>query len=160
MMSPEPVAPAPSRIQIILWEDIFVVVDDGGAPPSAYEVLRQKFVERSSHYKGGLGLLAIVPTRAKSPSPAARKAMTAAFETAPLRCICWVVEGSGFEGAMVRAVITGMRVITRPAYPTHVAGDLEQGLGWILPHLEGGAGRVERVRDAAATIRAKRATNN
>jgi hypothetical protein len=66
------------------------------------------------------------------------------------------VEGAGFQGAMVRAVITGFRVIARAPYPTHISVDLEEALAWMLPNLEGGLGRVARAPVAAANIRSRR----
>jgi len=152
-----PFAPGQPWIRIILWEDIFVVIDDGAGRPEDYEILHGMIVEQGSHYRAGLGCLTIIPADAKPPSQAARKAMNAAIEAAPLRCICWLVEGSGFQAAMVRAVLTGMRFVTRPSYPTHIAGDLEQALRWILSNLKGAPERIDRALDVAATIRAKRA---
>lgn len=157
-MSEQAVPPAQSGIQIILWEDIFVIIDDGSGRPSDYEVLHRMLVEQGSRYKAGLGCLTIVPANAKPPSPAVRKAMKAALESAPLRCLCWFIEGSGFAAAMVHAVLTGLRFISRPPYPTHIASDLEEGLRWILPNLEGGSRRIESAHEAAKTIRAKRAS--
>jgi hypothetical protein len=151
------VAPAPPWLKFILWEDIFVVIDDGAGRPADYEVLHGMLVEQSSRYTAGLACLTIIPVDAKPPSQAARKAMNAALETAPLRCLCWLVEGSGFQAAMVRAVLTGLRVLGRPPYATHIAGDLEQALRWLLSNLDGGSTRIERAHEAAETIRAKRA---
>ncbi len=158
-MARQPVVPTRSGVQFILWEDIFVIVDNGDGHPSDYEALRRKFFEHGSRYEAGAGCLTIGPVDAKPPSQPVRKAMSAALENAPLRCFCWLVEGSGFQGAMVRAVITGLRIVGRFPYPTHIAGDLEEAILWILPKLEGGAERIERAHEAVAAIRAQRGAN-
>lgn len=156
-MSRPAVAPAHPGLQIILWEDIFVLIDDGDGQPSEYAALQLVLADQMTRYSGGVGCLTIVPPSAKAPSREVREAVSAALESAPLRCVCWFVEGTGFQGAMVRAVITGLRVLARPAYPTHVSASLEEALEWMLPNLEGGAARVERAPVAAANIRARRA---
>ena len=155
-MSRLPVAPAQPGLQIILWEDIFVLIDDGDGQPSEYAALQLVLADQVTRYRGGVGCLTIVPPDAKPPSREVRDAVNIALETAPLRCVCWFVEGTGFQGAMVRAVITGLRFIARPTYPTHIAVDLEEALAWMIPNLEGGAGRVDRAPVAAANIRARR----
>ncbi len=160
-MAEQPVVVPQRGIQFIFWEDIFVIIDDGYGSPSDYEALRQKFLEQGSRYKAGAGCLTIVPANAKPPSsPPVRKAVSAALEDAPVRCICWLVEGSGFQGAMVRAVVTGLRVVGRFPYPTHIASDLDEAIRWILPRLEGGTDRIERAQDAVATIRAQRGAHS
>lgn len=155
-MADQSVVPPHAGIQIILWEDIFVIIDDGEGNPSDYTRLRPMLVEQGSRYASGVGCLTIVPVDAKPPSQLVRKAVSDALEIAPLRCLCWLVEGSGFQGAMVRAVLTGLRVVGRFRYPTHIAGELEEAIRWILPKLANGAERVEKAHDAAAAIRAKR----
>jgi hypothetical protein len=156
-MSRPSVAPGQPGLQIILWEDIFVLIDDGDGQPSEYAALQLVLADQVTRYRGGVGCLTIVPASAKAPSREVRDAVNTALETAPLRCVCWFVEGTGFQGAMVRAVITGFRVLARPAYPTHVSVSLEEALEWMLPFLEGGAGRVARAPVAATNIRSRRA---
>jgi hypothetical protein len=151
------VGPAQSSVQIILWEDIFVIIDDGSGLASDYEAIQRMVAEQSLRHTAGLGCLTIVPCNAKPPSQEVRKWLNVALETAPLRCICWVVEGAGFQAAMVRAVITGLRFVRHPPYPTHIAGDVDQALRWILPCLEGGAKRIDGALEAGEAIRAKRA---
>jgi hypothetical protein len=145
------------HIQVITWEDVFVVIDDGGGKPSDYEILRDILARLGKEYPSGLGCLTVIPPDAKPPSEEARKALNAGLEVANLRCICWLVEGSGFQGAMVRAVLTGLRFFVRAQYPRSIVTSLEEGIAWILPHLEGGAKRVQRVQEAAAAISGQRA---
>jgi hypothetical protein len=145
------------HIQVITWEDIFVVVDDGGGKPSDYDILRDMILRQSAKHTQGLGCLTVIPPDARPPSDEARKALNGNLETANLRCICWLVEGSGFQGAMVRAVLTGLRFFVRCSYPRHIVTNLEEGVAWIIPHLENGAARMNRLPEAANAIRAQRA---
>jgi hypothetical protein len=145
------------HIQVISWEDIFVVIDDGGGKPSDYDMLRDLLVRLGKEYPAGLGCLTVIPPDAKPPSEEARKALNANLEVARLRCICWLVEGSGFQGAMVRAVLTGLRFFVRAQYPRSIVTSLGEAIAWMLPHLEGGARRVHRLEQAVEAISAQRA---
>src|SRR5579859_2075365 len=136
----------PSRIQVILWEDIFTVIDDGRGQVSDYEVLRRMVIEQSAHYRSGVGCLAVITADAKPPLDEVRAALNQTLEAIPLKCICWCVEGGGFQAAMVRAVLSGLRFFKRHPYPTHICTSLEEGLAWMVPHLGRGASR----RDDAA----------
>jgi hypothetical protein len=146
-----------SLVEIVQWEDVFVVIDDGGGRASDYVLAQRALAEHGSRYAAGVGCLVVIPAGAKPPSEPVRQAMKAALATLPLRCLCWLVEGAGFQAAMVRGVLTGLRVVGSRSYDTHVSGDLEEALTWMLPYLEGGSQRIEAVSRAAATIRAKRA---
>jgi hypothetical protein len=154
---PEPFAPAQSAIQTVQWEDVVVVIDDGAGAASDYVPVRRMLAEQGLRYATGVGCLVIVPAEAKPPSESAREAMKTALAVARLQCLCWLVEGAGFQAAMVRGVLTALRLVAQRSYDTHVSRDLEEALRWMLPHLEGGTRRIERVSDAAATIRARRA---
>jgi len=156
MIMHQAVAAARPCIRFIAWEDIFVVIDCGTGQPSDYDALRRMIIEQSSRYRAGLGCLVIIPADAKPPSEPVRNALNAALDSAPLRCLCWIVEGSGFQAAMVRAVITGLRFISHRPYPTYIAEDLEHALQWMLPYLAGGSDRMRRSREAAAAIRSDR----
>jgi len=150
----EPFAPA---MQVVQWEDIFVVIDDGTGRASDYVLAQQMLAVQGSRYPTGIGCLVIIPVDAKPPAESARKAMKASLAVLRLRCLCWLVEGVGFQAAMVRGVLTGLRLVTNHSYETQVSRDLEAALTWMLPHLEGGPRRIEGVSRAAATIRARRA---
>jgi hypothetical protein len=146
----------PSRILVIMWEDIFAVVDDGRAPLADYAVLREMIAEQHARYPSGLGCLAIIPPNAKPPSEEVRKTLNATLESVPLRCICWCVEGAGFQAGMVRAVLTGLRFFAHRTYATHVAAELEGAVQWIFAQLDPTSPRRRSVSEAVATIREQR----
>jgi hypothetical protein len=145
-----------ANIRVILWNDVFVVVDNGSGRQRDYKVLHELVTQRTRHVTRGLGCLAIIPSGATPPAPDVRAALDATLQAIPLRCICWLVEGQGFHSAMVRAVITGLRFLKYQKYPTHVASSLEDALAWMLPLLQGGAARLTELRSGAAYIRSQR----
>jgi hypothetical protein len=147
----------PVWIQVAAWEDIFVVIDDGRGQASDYQILRGMVADQSSRYERGLGCLAVIPSNAKPPSEEVRASINETLESVRLRCICWCVEGSGFQAAMVRGVLSGLRFFKRRQYPTHISSDLETALAWMLPYLESGPAGADRAPLAAASIREQRA---
>ena len=88
-----------------------------------------------------------------------RKALNATLESVPLSCICWYVEGSGFQASMVRAVLGGLRFLTRRSYPTFVASELEPAVQWIFTQLESKSRRRRSLSEAVAAIREQRQTH-
>jgi hypothetical protein len=129
----------PPVVQVLHCEDIFAVVDNGRAQPDEYEGLQRLMKAQAARFSGGIGCLVIIPRNATPPTEEARKALNRVLESTPgsLRCLCWLVEGTGFQGAMVRAVLTGLRLVAGRAYATHVSTDIDEALGWLLTFLRG-----------------------
>jgi hypothetical protein len=147
------------HLQVILWEDLFVVIDDGRADAADYPRLGDLVMAQCERYPLGVGALTLVPANARPLTPEARRAVgeLLARPVISVRCASWVVEGRGFEGAMVRAVLTGIQVFGRYPYKIHIATELEEALGWMMTHLAGSAARQSTVPVAARFIRSQRA---
>jgi hypothetical protein len=149
---------APPAVQVILWQDIFAVVDSGRARPHEYAVLRSLITAQAEKYPNGIGCLAIIPRNATPPSDHSREALNLGLEAVrgSLRCMCWLVEGSGFQAAMVRAVLTGLRLVAQRSYATHVSTNMDEALGWMVTHLPNRANGPTDVADARRAITRQR----
>ena len=145
-----------ANIRVILWNDLFVVVDNGSGRVRDYAVLHELIMQRTRHVTRGLGCLAIIPDKATPPPPEVRAALDRTLQSIQLRCICWCIEGQGFHSAMVRAVLNGLRFVRYQKFPSHIASTLEEALAWMLPHLAGGGARLSELRQAADYVRAQR----
>jgi hypothetical protein len=147
-----------SALQVILWQDIVVVIDDGRTQPREYSVLGELVASQAKKYAGGIGCLAVIPNNAVPPTDDARSALNSALQAAreSLRCMCWLIEGTGFQGAMVKAVLTGVRLITRPSYATHVSTNMEEAIRWMLLQLPQVNGRTSDPRRASQEIARQR----
>ncbi len=147
-----------SALQVIVWRDIVVVIDNGRARPGDYSVLRDLVRGQAVSFPGGIGCLAVIPQNAVPPSDEARQALNAALHeaTGSLRCMCWLVEGAGFQGAMVQAIITGLRLFTRRAYATHVSTNMQEAIGWLLSNLGSPERRAADAAGACQQIRRQR----
>jgi hypothetical protein len=143
---------------VVLWRDLFVILDRGGADPAEYGRVAGTLAGRSAAYPAGMGGVTIIPAGVRPPSDAVRAAIRDVLHRLDgrLRSFAWVVEGEGFEGALVRAVLTGLRVMTRHSYPTHVASNLQAAVAWTLPHLAGGVARLADVPLATRAITMER----
>ncbi len=145
-------------MQVILWQDIFAVVDTGKARPHEYGSLRSLITAQAEKFPNGIGCLAIIPGNATPPSDRSREALNLGLDAArgSLRCMCWLVEGSGFQGAMVRAVLTGLRLVVQRSYDTHVSTNIDEALGWMLTHLGNRASGPAEIEDARRAILGQR----
>ncbi len=147
-------------LNVAYWEDVFVLVDSGRAPQGHYVKAGALVREHAAKYPTGVGILTIVPGDAVPPPEPVRKTMNEVLRSIEpsIRCFTWLVEGHGFQGAMVRAVCNGMRIFGGHPYPTHVASGVADSLSWMLPHLENGHARLARVREAVRTLAELRAS--
>jgi hypothetical protein len=142
-------------LPVVMWRNIFALVDQGSATASDYPVLERMVREQGKQHPGGLGCLVIIPPLASPPPEDVRRAIREVLANlAPqLRCLCWLVEGTGFRAAAVRATLVGLRVFSRQPYATCVASDMTESLQWLLSGLSKGAPSQGEVRLAHEAIR-------
>jgi hypothetical protein len=147
-----------SGLQLITFSDIFVLVDHGTALPAEYVALGKKIASNAAAFPGGIGGLAIVVRDAPPPSKPVRAAIRGVLERLgpSLRCHCWLVEGAGFQGAMVRGVLTSLRMIGSFPFESHVTSELPRALEWILRRLDGGEARLGEIDRAVRWIEQQR----
>jgi hypothetical protein len=144
-----------SVLQVIRWQDVVVIVDDGRASAADYDILKAAAAALGTESE--LGGLTIIPKGSKPPSEEARRAVRAHLGAAKPGCFCWCVEAAGLEGATARAVLSGFRLFTQHKYPTHICASLEDALRWMLPLLRKQPVADDVVHAAAAHIREQRA---
>jgi serine/threonine protein kinase len=148
----------PSALHVVTWNDVFVLVDYGHARPADYATLGEIILAEGAKHRTGIGGLTIVPRDARPPSDEARVAIHDLLRRlgTSLRCYCWLVEGTGFHAAMVRGVLTGVRVLGRLPYESHVSSDMTEALSWIVQRLDGGDRRLAEVPEGARLIAEQR----
>jgi len=141
-------------LPVVMWRNIFALVDKGNATVSDYPILERMVLEQGKRYPSGLGCLVIIPALANPPPEDVRRAIREVLANlAPqLRCLCWLVEGTGFRAAAVRATLVGLRVFSRQPYATRVASDMTEALRWVLSHLAKGAPAQTDIRSAIDAI--------
>lgn len=132
-----------------------MLIDDGRGRASDYADLPSIARAVQAQYPNGFGVLIVIPPDAVPPSDEVRSTInhTLVEVEQSIRCVCWLIEGAGFQAAMVRAVLTGMRFLTRAAYTRHVSVDLQHALTWMLSQLAAGPQRMTDVPVAAEFVR-------
>ena len=97
--------------------------------------------------------MVIIPSCARPPPEEGRRAIKASLDSLAerLRCLCWMVEGSGFRAATTRAALAGLALFVRAPYPTAVHKDVTEALRWLLPHFRSEV-RAADILDAATSV--------
>jgi len=146
-----------SRVPLILADSVFVVVDDGAAVATDYPILERLVVQEAKRYPSGIAGLIIVPHGARAPREEIRTAIrdSIANVTKHLRSLCWYIEGTGFQAATQRAVLSGLMLLIKPPFPAQITPDLRAALAFSY----GKTGSTPHDLDAiAAQIRELRVT--
>lgn len=148
----------PSRVAVIVWRNVIVLCDDGRSVAADYMDLPEIADEVHKRYPQGLGLLAIIPPNAVPPTEPVRKVINETLRDAQhtLRGLSWAIEGNGFQGAMARAVLTGLRFLTTTPYPRNFSTNVFDSVHWLLPRVCGGDSRPADVGEAVAYITSRR----
>jgi hypothetical protein len=147
-----------SRVEVIVWKDVLVLSDDGRSVVSDYEELFEIGMELHRRYPQGWGMMTIIPNNAVPPAEPVRAAINQALKRVSdtLVAASWAIEGVGFQGAMARAVLTGLRFFSNATYARHVSSSVDESINWLLPHLPGGERRGAERAEALQYIGTRR----
>lgn len=69
-----------------------------------------------------------------------------------------VIQARGFLGTTVRALVSGLILLSRPKYPMKIFGDLDEGAAWLVEKMRGGrpgttaSALVEAVEETGARV--------
>lgn len=69
-----------------------------------------------------------------------------------------VIQARGFLGTTVRALVSGLILLSRPKYPMKIFGDLDEGAAWLVEKMRGGRpgttarALVEAVEETGARV--------
>ncbi len=148
----------PNRVSVIVWRNVLVLCDDGRSTVSDYHELFELSYELHTRFPRGWGLLIVIPTNSVPPSEPVRNAINDTLNAAhsTLRGVSWAIEGGGFHGATARAVLTGMRFLTRAPYERNISRSVEESLTWLLPLLGGGEHALDLLAEASAHVASTR----
>jgi hypothetical protein len=119
-------------VNIVQWQDLFVIVDDGHVTIQEYERMEPRVRVQAKTCPNGLGCFVIIPEKAVPPPSAVRNYLAGMLGRLPIRALGYLVEGTGFKAATVRAALIGLGIFQRNNYPSKVFTSLDVGLGWLL----------------------------
>ena len=118
------------------FENIFVTIWRQRTSLLALEQLAKHLLALAALQPAGLGIVIIVPANSPPPPNEVRARLAAAISAAPqvkASAVCF--EGSGLRATIVRSVVAGLTILSRPSYPHRVFGTLEEGVGFINTQL-------------------------
>jgi hypothetical protein len=131
------------KAPVIQWRDIFAIVDDGTLTIADYRQLEKVVQKQATDNPKGLGCLVILPPGATPPPAEVRRYLNDMLGRLSIRCLAYVVEGTGFKGASARAALVGMGIFLKKPYPTMVEKDVKTAVGLLLEKIGGDERRAE-----------------
>lgn len=78
----------------------------------------------------GIGVMQVVEPTAVPPDSDTRKDFVAMLKLPGIAHFCVTHEGTGFKAASVRAIVSGVHALVRPAFPHSVHEDLSSAARW------------------------------
>jgi len=133
-----------SRTCILLWR--------GVVNESRFRLQREAIEQVASRHPGDAGILCIIEPASEPPPQSLREAASTLLnQFAPkLRCVAYVIEGTGFRAATIRGVLSGIELVRRSAYPARYFATVAEAAIWIS--VETGRSRAD-LTDAVHRLR-------
>jgi hypothetical protein len=138
-----------------VWRNLLIAVwrkeTRAGAVDSVSAVLAQ--LARTHR---DVALLQVIEEGALAPDADARRAISNMLKQhgGVIRCSAVVYEGDGFRAATLRAVVTGIALLSRPLYPHVVFASSISAINWTARHYShDGPAWAEQVRNAVDELR-------
>ena len=116
---------------------------------------------------GSVGLLQVIGDRATPPDSSVRAALAAMLKDHEQRIVASAVvfEGAGFRASVVRSVVIGISMLSRPKCPHTVFASTKDGIAWLSGYeaLAGGSAQraaasmqlaIDRLRNLALPVSA------
>jgi hypothetical protein len=139
----------------IAWVGNVQIILSKEAPTSAFmRTIIRELDALSKDCGGGTGALLVINSDCKPPSEEARTYIRNELANSSMVAAGQVVEGTGFRGAAMRAVLSVMQLAARTRYPMEIFSGVEEGAHWLSSELRT---RLKRAPDAASLVAAVRA---
>ena len=84
----------------------------------------------AAQHPKGVGVMQLVETTAVPPDSETRKDFGAMLRLPGVGHFCVIHEGSGFKAASVRAIVSGVHALSRPAFPHSVHDNIVDAARW------------------------------
>lgn len=137
------------------WRNVLVAVWRTETRAAAVERVSQVLGARAATHRD-VALLQVVEAGATAPDVDARRAISGMLKrhASVIRCSAVVYEGDGFRAATLRAVVTGISLLSRPSYPHVVFGSTIAAINWTARHFShDGPVWAEQARNAVGELR-------
>jgi hypothetical protein len=124
-------------IVLMFWHDVYVAWVKGAATV-ANQVESYRHIKKVSDlWPRGVGSMVVIGPSAGHLTDDARKEQDKIYRDfgSKMRCMAYVILGTGFQASVARATLTTLNLVTRRPYPTSVHSDVNKGAEWLFSHL-------------------------
>lgn len=111
---------------VLLWR--------GAVTEARFQLQKEAMEHLTSLYPGEASIMCVIEPASEPPNQELRhKAGKLLTELGPkIRCIAFVVEGTGFRAAMIRGVLSSVELLKRDkSHPTRYFGNVAHAATWI-----------------------------
>jgi hypothetical protein len=143
------------RARYVIWKNVFALYDDGALTGDDYKIFEDAFIPHAARYPKTAAVMTVLPHGTRPPSEHTRRAIVSTYDRLShlIRSIVWVVEGSGFNSAMVRATLTTIGLARRKYHACSITSSIEEGLAVLITQ-SGLADTTKNAIDLAAGVAA------
>lgn len=122
------------------WKNVVMLLLSGPPTPEQVQRVGDLLADARRDTGLGAGLLHVVRTQGvKPPSEATRQVYRDLMRDplTPLLASAVVIESAvAFAASLVSSIITGLELVTRPAFPTRMFAKLPAGAAWLATELD------------------------
>ncbi len=127
----------------IAWLGNIEIILSREAPTSAImRTIIRELEALSKDCGGGTGALLVINSDCKPPSEEARAYIRTELANSSMVAASQVVEGTGFRGAAMRAVLSVLQLASRAPYPMEIFSGVDEGARWLCTELRTRLGRA------------------
>ena len=138
----------------IAWVGNVQIILSREAPTSAVmRTLIRELEELSKDCGGGTGALLVIDSDCKPPSEEARAYIREELAKSSMAAAAQVVQGTGFRGAAMRAVLSVLQLASRTRYPMMIFSGVEEGAQWLCDELRSRLGQAPEPTAVLAMVR-------
>jgi hypothetical protein len=134
-----------------IWGEVILTVWRRRTQLAAVEELQRNLHALGSRFPGGTATISVIEPTAVPPENDVRKALSAVLTIPRLQCSCLVYEGTGFQAATVRGVVTAITMIKTHPVPHVVHPSVKEGVEWSA-RMMGKAWTATKVLDLIRAI--------
>jgi hypothetical protein len=124
-------------IVFMFWHDVYVAWVKGSATV-ANQIESYRHIKKVSElWPRGVATMVVIGPTAGPVSDDVRKEQDKIYRDfgSRMRCMAYVILGTGFQASVARATLMTMNLLTRRPYPTSVHSDVSKGAEWLFSHL-------------------------
>ena len=148
----------PDRL-IATWQRVMILIWKVHTTMPGVDAAQRVYDAFAAEHPAGIFLLTVVEQDAPMPSSEVRAALATFLSTGASQTLFSAVahEGTGFQAASVRSVVTGLAMLAKLPYPHKVFASVEQAARWFwmsspIANAWGETALVEAVHDVRANV--------